>query len=196
MKVPHTLASNARTDSNSWVRLRNLRCLVDSFPKSEEKSQAIKAALGDPDAGVRLFAATHARREHALAPLRELLETEANPAEVRLAALEHLLAEFRYEQFAPSVAVALGAVDEQVRIAAVRAVGAKRDLTMLERVCAMIAGSRERLAWSIAKTLGELGDPKAEPTLRKLLSYDSKEVKAAAEHALGQVDAVQKNQDG
>jgi hypothetical protein len=194
-QVPLALASNARTDSNSWVRLRNLRSLVESFPQHQETLQTRQAALGDPDPGVRLFAATHVRKEQALAPLRELVEKEANPAEVRLAALEHLLAKFRYEQVAPSVAVALGAVDEQVRIAAVKTVGAKRDLAMLERVCAMIAGSRERLAWSIAKTLGELGDPKAEPTLRKLLSYDSKEVKAAAEHALGQVGAVQKNQD-
>jgi HEAT repeat protein len=189
-RVRPAIENNARTDGEPGVRLRNLQWLIKSHPSSQETTRALQAALGDPDAEVRLFAATRAGQPQALAALRELVETEANPPEVRLFALEHLLSKFRYAKFAPTIAVALDAVDEQVRIAAVQAVGAKRDVAMLERVCAMIAGSRERLAGSIAKTLGQLGDPKAEPTLIKLLSYDSEQVKVAAVQALGQVGTV------
>lgn len=200
------LAINALTDPLPSVRARNLECLFAAHsswgpsallgnaalphPKKEEMAQAARAVLTAEDPRLQLLGAMLVGDATSFAVLKALVEDEATPAELRARATTSLASQFPWEQAEPIIARALTSESTQLQEAAVLSVGARRAVRLTERVCALARAASLPLQLTIAKTLGELGNPEAEPTLLELLRHSSDEVRIAAARALGQTGTI------
>jgi hypothetical protein len=111
---------------------------------------------------------------------------EQVPEDVRVASLERLASLFPYPEARPTVIWSLGAPSEALTRTAVVAIGQARDLEQLDRLCALASPkAKTALAEAIARALGQLGDPRAESGLIRLLEHGETEVRIAAAKALG-----------
>jgi HEAT repeat protein len=188
--VSGALRANALQDPDPGTRLRNLQLLVEKFSGAQDTNRALEGALLDPAAEIRLLAAARIGSARALPVLAALVEDRAAAEEVRVAALEKLLAQFDYPKAAPSVAAALAAQGDRLRRAALSGIAVACDASFLQTIIALAAGAPGPVAEAAAKALGNFGDARAESVLLQLLKRDSVEVQRAAAAALGLVGTV------
>lgn len=85
-RIEQRLLLNATKDPSSGFRARNLKLLIDRYPKSAEATEALRAGLTDRSASVRLCAA-RAVGERGLDTLLNLAFGTLNTPDVRLDAL-------------------------------------------------------------------------------------------------------------
>lgn len=182
------LLENARNDPAPGVRAKNLALLVDKFPRAPETAQAVEAGLDDLDAAVRVVAAAHHRSATAQGVLRGVVVDARVDGEQRLTAFNRLVAIFGYP--ADLAAALLRDPDWTLQRAAVTAVRDARDLTQLQRLCALTRDEPAELAQAAAVALGVLGDARAEPALIALLGHREERVQMAAASALGALGGI------
>ena len=187
-EIQHALAANAREDRMPEARLLNLKTLAQRYPAAA--AQALTPALSDPDPRLRLWGAARMQGPGAAAVLAGLVgDVSVDPA-LRAEALRTLTQTRPYAEVAPSLVVALEDAEEKLQREAVAAVGRFRDASLYERVVRLGPRAGDELAETIAQTLGEMGDGRAERPLLLLLARESGAVKAAAATALGLIGTV------
>src|SRR5262249_27738665 len=135
----------------------------------------------DLDRMVRLTAAGLCADDEGLEVMRQLAMT---PGPGKSLAVALLSERWPWERVCSIVAGALQQPDELTRVAALRAIGAKREAGLLPKVCALAGGENEAVARATAAALAELGKPEGERALIQLLSHRATEVQLAAAKAL------------
>lgn len=189
---PQALARNAGADGLPQVRMRNLEKLLSAFPQSEPAREAAARALAEPDARLRLRAAMAlSGSSEALPVLAALVGDPSAETGLRLDALRTLASGWPYREVSPSVAAALGSGEEPLQREALSLLGHEKDLSLYEQAVQLGSRSSDALACQLARTLGQLGDARAQRALLLLLSRSASEVKAAAAAALGEVGTVE-----
>ena len=146
---------------------------------------ALRAALADPDAGVRRAAAEHASNldeAHAAALVAALGDADAA---VRVAAVRGLVG----AKAAEALAQAARGTDLDVRVAALEALGQVGGAVARATLEAALLDGSERVRAAAARGLGRVGEGAAEPLLRAL-DDSSLDVREAAVTALGAVWSV------
>jgi hypothetical protein len=158
------LAKSARRDPLSGVRVLCLRTLLREYPQHAELSAVLREAVGDPDADVRLEAAT-ALGPDGLAVLEALVGD---------AAVEDAVAVRAAETLGPHLSA------ETARATLRRERAAARD------------DRRPATARACAAALARAGDPQDEPLLLAIAREDRDEsLRVAAVRALGLVGTAQ-----
>lgn len=201
-----TLAANGFDDPLPEVRRRNLECLSavlcspdrdtlyaslsGPHPLAEETARSARAALSDANPRLRLVAAMLMGDEAGFAVLKALVESDSVPAELRAQAAVTLMTRFSWERVESIVATALASGCGPLLEATVACIGAEGNDRLIGQVCALSATASDKLLLTIAKTLGELENPAAEPTLIAMLGHSADDVRIAAAQALGKVGTV------
>ncbi|HYV50027.1 MAG TPA: HEAT repeat domain-containing protein [Myxococcaceae bacterium] len=190
ISVPEALARNAAEDPEAQVRLRNLSMLFRDHPRTELARKAAAKALEDPEPAVRLRAAEFIPGTAASAVLKALVGSDEEPW-VRVEALRILSRQCPYAEIADLVALALRAhEEEEMRQEAVRAIARGGDHSKVDALVAMVDGSPPMLAEALAEAFGQLGSPRAEEALLRLLTHASDGVRILAAQALGKIGTV------
>jgi len=112
------------------------------------------------------------------------------PDELQAQALQFLLALYGYPACTNTVSQALASGVDLTKIVAVSAIREAKDVSFLDRLAELSESVGDALAETIAKTLGHLGDVRAEPPLLRLLGSGSESVWRAAAEALGKVGTI------
>jgi HEAT repeat protein len=188
--IQRALLENARGDPVPEVRLLNLKALVQRDPASPAASEALIAALDDPDGRLRLLWAAALRTPSSAAVLASLVSDPSMQPDVRAEALRALGQGRPYAEVAPTLAAALDDADQMVQREAVALAGKFRDASLYDRIVRLGPRAGDELAEAMAQTLGQLGDRKAERPLLLLLARDSIAVKIASATALGLVGSI------
>jgi len=190
VSVPDALARNAATDPEACARLRNLSVLLRDHPRTEAARQGAAKALEDPDPAVRLRGAEFLPGG-AAAPVLEALVRSPEETWGRVEALRLLARKRAYAEISDVVALALGPhEEEELWQEAVRAVGRGRDLAKVDLLAEMVDGAPPPRAEALAEAFGQLGGPRAEEALLRLLGHESERVRVLAAQALGEIGTV------
>ena len=194
--VSEALAWNARMDAVAGSRLRNLTILARDYPGSAALAEAAASALGDSDARVKLAAARAIGGDRERDVLESLIGRSEGGPEIRVAALERLVETRPYQEVARHVALVLRSHEPKELRAAIVAAASGRDASAVERLCTIAESKAPEVAAAAAASLGEIGDPRAQATLVKLLSYESAEmfavdVRQRAAVALGRLGTIE-----
>jgi len=187
--VPESLARNAAGDPEALVRLRNLSALFRDHPRTEAARQAAAKALEDSDPAVRLRAAEFLPGAGASPVLTALVRSD-EVTWVRAEALRVLSRQCAYAEISDTVALALRADEEELRQEAVRAVARGGDHAKADALVEMANAPSPPLAEALAEAFGQLGGPRAEEALLRLLAHESDRVRVLAAEALGKIGTV------
>jgi HEAT repeat protein len=184
------LLENVETDALPQVRAGSLRALTALHPKSPKLARGVAAALRDSDPTIQFAAAALAPAESARPVLVALLADPRLRQDDRAAALQAMLDRFGYQDVQPLISAAWDSPYENLRVLAVQASGEAHDQSGFDRFCALTTSKHLSTCLAAVATLGQLGDPRAEPVLIGLLDHLSDEVRVAAIRALGCVGTV------
>lgn len=184
LPVARLLAERAKADPDPEVRKRCLSALVEEYPDAAEASEALAFGLADESPQVRLAAAGWACRlgqaEKGTAVLERLLEDRDEWPQLRSRALEALVGRLPADRLRE-------ALDSATRGPAALAQRAVQlalqsgEPSLLPRV-RDLAGSPitdDGLAVALVRYLGRFGEAGDEPSLLKLLSEPSEEIRLA-----------------
>jgi hypothetical protein len=182
--VPRRLAQNVEKDPEPGVRLRNLLVLVREYPDSPTMAEALRSAIRDPRAKVRLQAALELGPEgrDVLLELAEKLEED----DVSAQAVTALGSSLPLERLQSVLAGAQKQRRLETARACLEALGGLGGAAV-ETLAQVAEQERFDLAAAAARALGATGDPAAEPSLLAALERDSPELQTAAAEALGRV---------
>jgi HEAT repeat protein len=189
VSVPEALAHNAASDPEARVRLRNLSVLLRDHPRTELARQAAAKALKDPEPAVRLRAAEFLPGTAASPVLQALVRSSAETW-VRAEALRVLARTCAYEEISDTVALALGAPEVELRQEAVRAITRGRAHAKVDALAEMANDPPLELVEALVEAFEQLGGPRAEEALLRLLAHESNWVRALAAKALGTTGTV------
>jgi hypothetical protein len=164
-EIPRALADNATGDPVPGVRRRNMRLLVEQFPKSEWTLRAAGAVIGDADPNMRLLAAMALGGDRAREVFLGILKDEAATPGIRVAALEQLRAGRDPRVVDAVCEVATGAPAELARLAAVTLMEVG-DSRAEPKLIELLAHASVEVRVAAAEALGLVGTVRAvEPLL-------------------------------
>jgi hypothetical protein len=154
---------------------------------------ASRAALGHPDAALRVASAT-ALGDEAAGALVAVARDRTVAEEVRVRAVQQLASRCsraatvqRLDDLLASEAVSLPMA---VLTAVAVALGELKHADSVPRLAALAPPADARLGLALARVLGDLGDASVELALLTLLAMDDDAVRTAAARALGRVGTV------
>lgn len=189
--IPQRLADHARDDPQPGVRRRNLEVLADYDAGSAVADAALRTGLTDPDAGVRLVAATHLGSEGS-ATMVELAGDRRVADRLRLEAVEHVDRHATVDALA--VMQTLTTNHDAVSLAMAVVLARHGTAPLARWLDGLAEVDSEPAQVAFADIVGALGLREREPGLLRLLSSDSDRVKVAAAQALaaaGSIGAVE-----
>jgi len=179
-EIARRLARNSATDPLVSVRLMNLGALQAHFGDSDAAVAASRKALEDTDFQLRLQGALFLGEE-GTATLCSMAKDHTLEPDLRVRAIEKLLPT---SEATALVEWLLGSAVWQVRRAAVAAVRQFALHAALPKLVAQAEDEVAEVAEAIARTLGLIGDPGAEPALVRLLAHNDRRTVHAAINAL------------
>jgi HEAT repeat protein len=187
--VPQRLLDNLKSEPEAAVRQRLLDVLESRFPLHRQTTDAMRSALEDPDADVRLRAAA-AIGAGARPVVLAVAHGEGAADETSVRAVNALSGSLTVEEASAVLRNALRLRKLETARAGLRVLGARggaEALAMLTRVLAVERG--EAGDWA-AEALGATGDPAAEPALVRELSAREPHRRVAVARALGHAGTV------
>lgn len=167
-RVPARLAHIVRNDPVPGVRARMLAALAHAFPSDPRTEETLRAALGDPDEGVRLAAALGLddRLPEALQELLARPGEEDDPAVAwAIAFLPGRFPAGRIRTVLRAAARHPGAI---VRAAGLRALAASGDESCEAAALGALGNPEEPVVLAAVEALGAAGTVAAVPLLRAL----------------------------
>jgi HEAT repeat protein len=191
------LADIVRGDPSAVVRTRAIEALVsivDNPPSRPATVDALRAALLDPDAAVRLTAAREVG-ETGLPVLHRLAADAVIDDRVSAEAIAELGGHLTFARVRPILDAALAADRIRTACAALKALGrgSGAEADVIADVLARTMGSgapgpgAHAIAIAAADALADTREPSAEGALLSLLASDAVDVSAAAASALGRI---------
>lgn len=181
------LAANALQDPLQGVRLRNLRVLIDGYPRDElTASTCRKLLLRGSQAELRLEAAVFLGEE-GLEVVSEIARSDTYNEDLRVRAVESLARVSWGAQTAPLLDELLEVRSSRIRRVAINGLGRFRYKPAAPRLQSLIHGADPGTAEEIAIALTRIADPITEPGLILLLEQVNTRVRMAAVRALAQV---------
>jgi HEAT repeat protein len=188
LEVVQRVARNAREDSSSEVRLRNLLHLIRELPGEAVTTEALRAACADPSPKVRLRAAKVLGAEtHGI-----LIELAASPEDddASAQALAILGRGLPLERTREILGQALRRRLLKTARACLEALGGSGAAADVDILAKVLAREKSDLAAAAAQALGAsgnpaAGNPAAEPHLLPALQHARPDVRVAAAKALG-----------
>jgi len=184
--LPARLASNLPVEPLPGVRLRILTALLREFPSNPAAQDALRRALEDPDAEVRMRAAIALGAE-GLPVLLAVAGGEGAEDSTNARAVQALGAHLTREQAERILSHALRTrrvATAGACLAALARVGGAAAIPVLGRVLAV---ERSEIAVAAAEALADSGDATAEAPLVQVLATAPMPVGEAAVRALGRV---------
>jgi len=172
--------------SHDPARRREVVQLLASYPAAEVR-EPLLAALEDPDAGVRVEAASAVGRVQLTEAVPRLLDWLDDPdADVRAAAAR-ALGDIGQESTIPSLVRILGDPSSDVRRAGVAALAGIGGDEVIVPLLGRLDDAEPRVRVDAATLLGHLDDPRAVVPLVGRARDDTPEVRAAIHVALGEL---------
>ena len=191
--VPRRLAENLKTEPLAGVRRQGLTTLAREHPGDAATREALLAARADPDAEVRLRAATLLGPEGRDVVLA-IARGEGAPDETTARAVAALAGDLSADEASALLRSALRTRREASALACLRVLGRRGGPAAVKAVAKVLAVEtglrrlpRRALATAAAKALGDTRDPSAEAPLLAALGSPSTIVRVAVAQALGRV---------
>lgn len=185
--VPPMLLDNAMAEPLAPLRRRNLEALLEHFPERPETARALQwAAANDRDTWIGMWACRHLD-DAGWSRLEHLARSKYATCDVRLTALQRLIACLPRQRLIPILHDALSQVCAMERVPAIHHLGRLRDATAIDPMIAALAWADTGTAVAIADALVEIGEARTEPVLVELLQRPAAEVRIAAAAALGRL---------
>jgi hypothetical protein len=165
--IPARLARNLADDPHPGVRLSNLRALLEAYRRHPRTREALQAALGDANRGVRLLAAVELQARDTLL---EIARDEDAPDAQAARAVQALGGGLGSEPLVEVLGVAL----RRRRVATARAclehLGRAGDPEAVALLGKVLAVEKDELAEAAADALGRTRAPAAEGLLLSALA--------------------------
>ena len=188
-EIPARLARNALSDGLSSVRLHNLTLLQQRYPTSDEARETSATLLTDSNHSIRLAAAMFAD-DDAPAVVREIaLDTQAGD-DVRIKAVQHLVATAEGEEMVEIASSLLTDASKRLRRLAIQSLGRLQHRPSLEAIVALLNPADVATSLEIIKAVENIGDSSAEGVLIRLLGDVPNRVRLAAIEALGKIGTI------
>jgi HEAT repeat protein len=188
LDVAQRVAKNAREDSSSEVRLRNLLLLVRELPGEALTTEALRAACTDPSPKVRLRAAEVLGAE-TRGLLRELAEsTEDDTAGAQAVAV--LGQGLPPERTREILSQALRHRLFKTACACLEVLGGSSDPEDIGLLAQMLAREKSDRLTTVVQALEATNNPAAEPPLLAALQHIRNDVRVAAAKALSRTGTV------
>ncbi|MET0556300.1 MAG: HEAT repeat domain-containing protein [Vicinamibacteria bacterium] len=183
--VEEAVAAVAVDDCLPSVRIECLRALVEERPRHPATRSALRTALSDPDARVRLVAALTLRTEG-----REVLLAIARDPDsaddLASRAIPALAAHLPADDAERTLEQAVRARRYETAAACLDSLAA-RGAAGLPPIRRVLEGPSDTCAALAAQALGISGTAEAEPLLARALDHESAELRTAAARSLGRV---------
>ena len=186
--VEERVAALAGGDPLPAVRLTCVRALTEERPRHAATRGALRAALSDPSADVRLAAALTLRTEGREA-LLGLARSPASTGEIASRAIVALGAHFPPEDAERTLQAALSSGRYETVGACLDSL-ASRGAAHLGPVRRVLEGLSDSGVALAASALGLSGAAEAEPMLLRALAHELPDVRAAVIRSLGRVGSV------
>jgi len=186
--VEERVAALAGGDPLPAVRLTCLRALTEERPRHAATRGALRAALSDPSADVRLAAALTLRTEGREA-LLGLARSPASTGEIASRAIVALGAHFPPEDAERTLQAALSSGRYETVGACLDSL-ASRGAAHLGPVRRVLEGLSDSGVALAASALGLSGAAEAEPMLLRALAHELPDVRAAVIRSLGRVGSA------
>jgi hypothetical protein len=187
-RVVERVAAIAGRDPLPAVRLTCLHALMEERPRHAATRDALRAALSDDDASVRMTAALTLRTE-GLSVLLGLARSPESTSEIASRAIVALGAHFPAEDAARTLETALRSGRYETVGACLDSLAA-RGAAHLGPVRRVLDGLSDTGVALAASALGLSGTAEAEPMLLGVLDSGSPDVRAAAVRSLGRVGSA------
>jgi hypothetical protein len=184
------LAANATQDPLQGVRLRNLRVLLDGYPRDEVTTPTCRKLLrrsSQPE--LRLEAAVFLGEE-GLEVVSEIARSDTYNEDLRVRAVESLVRESGTAQTAPLLDELLEVRSSRIRRVVISGLGHFRYKPAAARLQSLIRGADPGTAEEIAVALTRIADPACEPGLLLLLEHVNTRVRTAAVRGLALVGTL------
>lgn len=143
--VPAALAVNAQRDSKAGVRLRNLEMLIKDYRASAETTVAVAAGLHDPDARIRLLAASAAPGDEGTAVVLDLAKHIDGASDALAEDLAEALGRLSDPIVEPTLVKLLARESTEVRVAAALSLGRVGTIKSVEPLLPLTQGVRGQL---------------------------------------------------
>jgi hypothetical protein len=182
------LAASVRCDSHAPFRVRCLELLLEERPDHPATAAAVRAALADADASVRLAAAI-AAREEGRAVLLALAGDDASSDQVASTALASVGAVFDGAELERILSAAVEAGKEATVAVCLDAL-ARAGAGHLPAIVHVLESEAAPRAAAAARALGATVAPAAAPALVLALAHADAAVRGAAATSLGRVGAT------
>jgi HEAT repeat protein len=182
--VPARLAQNLRSEPHPGVRLANLHALLETYPRHRATREALRAALEDPSAEVRLCAALALEDRETLTVIAQ---DEGSYDTQAARAIEALGERLAVEPVKEILSHALRARRLATARACLVSLGRKGAPAVIEPLRKVLAVEKGELAGVAAAALGHSGQAAAEAPLLLALNGEAGDARVAVAEALARV---------